>query len=168
MISPQDPRYPEYVRLRAQLFDKPKRDRASGRRYSEEEIDREIAATPNTDIAHAANRHTADAAHSIDRAKEARMADSEPIKCTDGASEAPIRPSGQSDETPEYPSAEQLDEDEAMLRALRIDLPGTAGAPSGIIAITCTNRLPKKEFFRCGPSTIVMNLVDHAAGMEVE
>jgi hypothetical protein len=44
MISPQDPRYSEYARIRAQLFDKKKRDRSSGRRYSEEEIDREVLA----------------------------------------------------------------------------------------------------------------------------
>jgi hypothetical protein len=69
---------------------------------------------------------------------------------------------------PEYPSGEQLDDDEAMLRELRIDLPGIAGAPSGIIAITCTDRLPKKEFMRCSPSVIAVNMVDHAAGMETE
>jgi hypothetical protein len=78
------------------------------------------------------------------------------------------QPSSSSEAVPEYPSDEQLDEDEAMLRALRIDLPGTAGAPSGIIAITCTARFPKKEFIRCSPNTIAMNMVDHAAGMEVE
>ncbi len=45
MISPQDPRYQDYVRLRALLFDKQRRDKSSGRKYSEEEIDQEIAAT---------------------------------------------------------------------------------------------------------------------------
>jgi hypothetical protein len=97
----------------------------------------------------------------------------EPIKRTDGASEVPFSftdaasPAAMAP-APEYPSAAQLDEDEAMLRTLRIDLPGTAGAPSGIIAITCTDRLPKKEFIRCSPDVIAMNLVDHAAGMETE
>jgi len=64
---------------------------------------------------------------------------------------------------------EQLDEDERALRALRIDLPGTGGAPSGIISMAVTNRLPKKEFFRCHPTnTVVVPMVDHVRGMDVE
>jgi hypothetical protein len=78
------------------------------------------------------------------------------------------KPTDEPEIDPAMPSAEQLDEDEAMLRDLRIDLPGTAGAPSGIIAITCTNKLPTMEYFRCSPSTIAMRLINHAAGMDVE
>ena len=42
MISPQHPRYQEYLNLRAQFFDKNRHDKSSGRRYSEKEIDQEI------------------------------------------------------------------------------------------------------------------------------
>jgi len=66
------------------------------------------------------------------------------------------------------PSDAQLDEDEAMLRALRIDLPGTANAPSGIVSISVTDRFPKREFFRCHPDTVAMHLIDHVAGLETE
>ena len=74
------------------------------------------------------------------------------------------------DEKPEAElTDEQLDEDERALRALRIDLPGTGGAPSGIISMAVTNRLPKKEFFRCHPTnTVVVPMVDHVRGMDVE
>jgi len=44
MISPQDPRYPEYVRVRNQLFDAKGFDRSSGERFSKEEIDSQILA----------------------------------------------------------------------------------------------------------------------------
>jgi hypothetical protein len=131
--------------------------------------------TTSSNAAHAADRHAADDAQPINRADttEADMAKSEPVKRTDGASEVPFSftdaasPAAMAP-APEYPSEAQLDEDEAMLRALRIDLPGTAGAPSGIIAITCTDKLPKKEFIRSSRDVIAMNLVDHAAGMETE
>jgi hypothetical protein len=64
---------------------------------------------------------------------------------------------------------EQLDEDERALRALRIDLPGSAGVPSGIISMAVTDRMPKKEFFRCHPTnTVVVPMVDHVRGMDVE
>ena len=64
---------------------------------------------------------------------------------------------------------EKLDEDEAMLRALRLDLPGVAGAPNGMVSIAVTDRFPKREFFRVHSThTAVFPMVDHAAGMEVE
>jgi hypothetical protein len=67
------------------------------------------------------------------------------------------------------PTDEQLDEDERALRALRIDLPGSAGAPSGIISMAVSGRIPKKEFFRCHPTnTVVVPMVDHVRGMDVE
>jgi hypothetical protein len=66
------------------------------------------------------------------------------------------------------PTDAQLDEDEAMLRALRIDLPGTANVPTGIVAISVTDRFPKREFFRCAIETVTMHLVDHVAGLETE
>ena len=69
----------------------------------------------------------------------------------------------------ESPTDEQLDEDERALRALRIDLPGSAGVPSGIISMAVTDRMPKKEFFRCHPTnTVVVPMVDHVRGMDVE
>ena len=66
------------------------------------------------------------------------------------------------------PSPEQLDEDERMLRALRLDLPGTSNAPSGIISISVSDRFPRREFFRSYPETVIINLVDHAVGFDVE
>jgi hypothetical protein len=67
------------------------------------------------------------------------------------------------------PTEAELDEDEAMLRALRLDLPGTAGAPSGIVSIGVSDRFPKREFFRAHPdNSAVFLMVDHAAGMDVE
>jgi RecA-family ATPase len=42
MISPHDPRYEDYLRARAKFFDKQKRDRSSGQRRTEKEIDQEI------------------------------------------------------------------------------------------------------------------------------
>src|SRR5258706_2430318 len=44
MISPQDPQYPEYVRLRDQLFDAKGFDRSSGKRFTKEEIDSQVLA----------------------------------------------------------------------------------------------------------------------------
>jgi hypothetical protein len=44
VISPQDPQYPEYVRLRDQLFDAKGFDRSSGKRFSKEEIDSQVLA----------------------------------------------------------------------------------------------------------------------------
>jgi hypothetical protein len=73
------------------------------------------------------------------------------------------------DETPIEPSQEQLDTDEAALRALRIDLPGTAGAPSGVVSIAVSDKFPKREFFRTHPSNVwEMAMVDHVSGMDVE
>jgi hypothetical protein len=73
------------------------------------------------------------------------------------------------DETPIEPGQEQLDADEAALRALRIDLPGTAGTPTGIVSITVSNKFPKLEFFRAHPANIWdMCMVDHVSGMDIE
>jgi hypothetical protein len=73
------------------------------------------------------------------------------------------------DENPIKPTKEQLDEDEAMLRALRIDLPGTADAPTGIVSISATEKMPRREFFRThSDPPIAMFLVDHSAGMDKE
>jgi RecA-family ATPase len=47
MISPQDPQYPEYVRLRDQLFDAKGFDRSSGKRFSKEEIDSQVLTSLN-------------------------------------------------------------------------------------------------------------------------
>ena len=67
------------------------------------------------------------------------------------------------------PTEEQLDEDEMMLRALRLDLPGTGGVPNGIVSIAVSDRFPRREFFRTHPThTAVFPMVDHAAGMDVE
>ena len=44
MISPKHPRYSDYMRVRAQLFNKSRHDRSSGHRCSEEEIDRQVLA----------------------------------------------------------------------------------------------------------------------------
>ncbi len=44
MIPPQHPRYSDYMRVRAQLFNKSRHDRSSGHRCSEEEIDRQVLA----------------------------------------------------------------------------------------------------------------------------
>jgi hypothetical protein len=73
------------------------------------------------------------------------------------------------DETPIEPTREQLDADEAALRALRIDLPGTAGAPTGIVSIAVSDKFPRREFFRTHPTNIwEMAMVDHVSGMDVE
>jgi hypothetical protein len=67
------------------------------------------------------------------------------------------------------PTDAELDEDEAMLRALRLDLPGTAGAPNGIVSISVTNRFPQREFFRAHSTNVaVFPMVDHVAGFDVE
>jgi hypothetical protein len=75
------------------------------------------------------------------------------------------KPTDEPEIDPAMPSAGHLDEDEAMLRALRIDLPGTANAPSGIIAITVAKKFPKDEYFRVHGVTVAMNIVTHAAGI---
>ena len=53
---------------------------------------------------------------------------------------------------------EQLDEDERALRALRIDLPGTGGAPSGIISMMSPRRRPSSSitppWFASSTSTV--------------
>jgi hypothetical protein len=70
---------------------------------------------------------------------------------------------------PVPPTPEQLDEDEAELRALRIDLPGAGGtAPTGIISIGVTDKLPKSEFIRARGDTIVVNMLPQQTGMEKE
>lgn len=66
------------------------------------------------------------------------------------------------------PSPEHLDEDERMLRMLRIDLASSGSPPSGIVSVGVSDRFPKREFFRSHLETIMINLVDHAVGMEVE
>ena len=67
------------------------------------------------------------------------------------------------------PTDQQLDEDEMTLRALRLDLPGTGGTPTGIVSIAVSDRFPRREFFRTHPThTAVLPMVDHAAGMDVE
>jgi hypothetical protein len=66
------------------------------------------------------------------------------------------------------PTDQRLDEDEMTLRALRLDLPGTGGAPTGIVSIAVSDRFPRREFFRTHPThTAVLPMVDHAAGMDV-
>jgi hypothetical protein len=79
-------------------------------------------------------------------------------------------PNDRDDETGALaPTDHQLDEDEAALRALRLDLPGAAGAPTGIVSVAVSDRFPRREFFRTHPTnTAVLPMVDHAAGMEVE
>jgi hypothetical protein len=70
---------------------------------------------------------------------------------------------------PVPPTPDQLDEDEAELRALRIDLPGAGGtAPTGIISIGVTDKLPKSEFIRARGDTIVVNMLPLQTGMEKE
>ena len=66
------------------------------------------------------------------------------------------------------PTDQQLDEDEMTLRALRLDLPGTGGTPTGIVSIAVSDRFPRREFFRTHPThTAVLPMVDHAAGMDI-
>jgi hypothetical protein len=85
-----------------------------------------------------------------------------------------LRPVQPTEENPREPDAvtptdQQLDEDEMALRALRLDLPGIGGAPTGIVSIAVSDRFPRREFFRAHPThTAVLPMVDHAAGMDVE
>jgi hypothetical protein len=66
------------------------------------------------------------------------------------------------------PSAEELDEDERALRALRLDLPGSSNVPSGIVSLS-VGRIPRREFFRTHPEhRVVLPVVDHTAGLDTE
>ena len=80
-----------------------------------------------------------------------------------------IREVGQKEPEAKIPSEAELDEDEAMLRALRLDLPGPTDAPTGIVSVSVTDKFPKREFFRTHPTNLVpVLMVDHVSGMDVE
>jgi hypothetical protein len=66
------------------------------------------------------------------------------------------------------PAQSSLDDDEAELAALRIDLPGAAGAPSGTVSIRVNPKFPKNMFFRCRPDPIAFYMVTNEAGMDTE
>jgi hypothetical protein len=64
---------------------------------------------------------------------------------------------------------EQLDEDEAELRAIRLDLPGVKGASSAGIVAIAVDKVPSKnnEFFRTHPTfRPIVPLVHNQVGLE--
>jgi hypothetical protein len=66
------------------------------------------------------------------------------------------------------PPAEELDEDERALRALRLDLPGSSNVPSGIVSLS-VGKIPRREFFRThAEHRVVLPVVDHIAGLDTE
>jgi hypothetical protein len=71
------------------------------------------------------------------------------------------------DTKPHVPDIE-MDEDEKLLRALRIDLPGTASAPLGDVAITVRDKFPDKSFFRVHPDVPIFHMLHHTAGIDKE
>jgi hypothetical protein len=65
-------------------------------------------------------------------------------------------------------STDELDEDERQLRALRLDLPGSSNVPAGIVSLS-VGKIPRREFFRTHPEhRVTLQLIDHAAGLDVE
>jgi hypothetical protein len=117
------------------------------------------------------------------RKAEPRIVDAEPEDITAGPAEGraatgpqivAAEPEGLSaapaEESAAKAGAADLDEDERALRALRLDLPGgNVAPPNGIIALSVSNRFPRREFFRTHPDYHpTMHVIDHAAGLDVE
>jgi hypothetical protein len=67
-----------------------------------------------------------------------------------------------------HPTPEELDQDEAEFRALRVDLPGAKGASAaGTVSINVKKIPTKNEFFRTHPEfQPIVPLVDVEVGME--
>jgi hypothetical protein len=63
----------------------------------------------------------------------------------------------------------KLDAEEKLLSEMRTDLPGRAGVPDGVVAITVAHKLPKDTFFRVNkPNTITMRMYVKTVGMDTE
>ena len=48
------------------------------------------------------------------------------------------------------------------------DLPGTASAPLGDVAITVRDKFPDKSFFRVHPDVPIFHMLHHTAGIDKE
>jgi hypothetical protein len=63
----------------------------------------------------------------------------------------------------------KLDAEEKLLSEMRTDLPGRAGVPDGVAAITVAHKLPKDTFFRVNEAnTIEMRMYQKTTGMDIE
>ena len=63
----------------------------------------------------------------------------------------------------------KLDAEEKLLSEMRTDLPGRAGVPDGVVAITVAHKLPKDTFFRVNkPNTIAMRMYAKTTGLDTE
>jgi hypothetical protein len=63
----------------------------------------------------------------------------------------------------------KLDAEEKLLSEMRTDLPGRAGVPDGVVAITVAHKLPKDTFLRVNkPNTIAVRMYAKTVGMDTE
>ena len=98
-----------------------------------------------------------------------------PTKPTNGAGNDANPPPPRSPEPEPEPALltpeelAKLDAEEKLLSEMRTDLPGRAGVPDGVVAITVAHKLPKDTFFRVNkPNTIEMRMYAKTTGLDTE